>query len=105
AFAHSLRPPLPRLESGFTLAATPEREWREHEGPEGANGPGRRRTRRGNRGRRVERPDRRPQGRDAETDRERGRGYARPAGQLHAAVLAALPGHLRRPAGVPEGRR
>ncbi len=34
-----------------------------------------------------------------------GRGDARPAGQLHAPVLAALPGHLRRPGRVRQGGR
>ena len=37
--------------------------------------------------------------------RHGGRRHARPAGQLHPAVLAAVPGDVRRPGRVPEGRR
>ena len=46
-----------------------------------------------------------PSGRDAEAAREGRRGDDRPPGQLHAPVLAALPGDVRRPARLHEGGR
>ena len=58
--------------------------------------------------RRVERPrdDRsRPSRRHAQAARQVGLGHDRPAGQLHASVLAALPGELRRAARLQEGGR
>ena len=46
-----------------------------------------------------------PPRRDDEAAREGRRGHARPPGQLHAPVLEAVPGDVRRPARVQEGRR